>query len=142
MKIVAITENHLYQKVYARGRHVAAPTVVVYCLRDRAANRLQRENPRKQTVNRLGLTATKKLGNAVQRSRVRRILREAYRLADKEHPLRKGYLIVLVARPAAVHAKMQDVLRDLSSAFSKMDLYEAPAEAGTAFKEKPEECPL
>ena len=141
MKAIAITENHLFQKVYAKGKHVATPTVVVYCLKDRAASRLQKENPRKQKINRLGLTTTKKLGNAVKRSRVRRILREAYRRAEADRPVRKGNLIVLVARSAALSAKMQTVYRDLVYAFAKMDLYEpAPglsSESGAGPKENP-----
>ncbi len=139
MKTIAITENHLFQKVYAKGKHVATPTVVVYCLKDKASNRLQKANPLKQKVNRLGLTTTKKLGNAVKRSRVRRILREAYRRAESERPIRKGNLIVLVARSAALSAKMQTVYADLVFAFSKMDLYDPAPDRSVEAEKSPKE---
>ncbi len=50
--------------------------------------------------NRYGIITGKRLGNAVKRNRVRRLLREALRLA---HPhMRTGYDVVIVAHPGAV----------------------------------------
>lgn len=50
-------------------------------------------------VNRLGLTVSTKLGNAVRRNRIRRRLREIYRLSEEK--LSRGYDIVIVARASA-----------------------------------------
>ena len=124
MKYIAIGENHLYQKAYTRGMKCGTRTVAVYVLRDYAAQRLQKENPEKKKINRVGLTVTKKLGHAVVRSRVKRILREAYRQMDTATPVKRGFLIVLAARDAAVPAKTQDVLRDLQYAFRKLGMLE------------------
>ena len=105
MKYTAIGENHLYSKVYARGKKAVSRTVVVYCLRDYHAGRLQKAHPMKLRVNRIGLTATKKLGGAVTRNRVKRVLRAALQDVEKRTPLKTGFLIVIVARDAAVYAK-------------------------------------
>lgn len=124
MKYRAIGENHLYQKTYARGMKAVARTVVVYCLRDYAAQKLQRAHPQHKRVNRIGLTVTKKIGGAVTRSRVKRILREGFRRLDTETPLKTGYLVVLVARDAAVTAKTQQIYTDLNYAFRKLGMLE------------------
>lgn len=124
MKYRAIGENHLYQKAYMRGEKAVTRTVVVYILRDYAAQRLQKAHPQKKRVNRVGLTVTKKLGGAVTRSRVKRILREAFRRLDKERPLKTGFLVVLVARDAAVNAKTQDIHTDLGYAMKKLGMHE------------------
>ena len=124
MKNIAISENHLYKKVYAKGEKVFCKHIAVYVLTDYRASRLARENPLKTKVNRVGITVSKKLGKAVTRSRVRRIIREAYRLVETEKSVKKGRLVVLVGREAAVGAKSTDVVRDLVYAFSKLGMLE------------------
>lgn len=72
--------------------------MVLYC----------RKNGRRES--RLGLTTGTKLGHAVVRNRVRRRLREIYRL--QEDKLLPGYDIVVVARVRAVHSKYAVLERD------------------------------
>ena len=122
MKYRAIGENHLYMKAYRKGKKIAAKNVVVYVLPDFHAFRLKKENPQKKFINRIGLTVTKKIGKAVVRSRVKRVIREGYRLVDKEYGVKKGNLIVLVARDACVKAKSTDVRSDLIFAFKKLEM--------------------
>ncbi|MBO4354028.1 MAG: ribonuclease P protein component [Clostridia bacterium] len=122
MKNIAISENHLYKKVYAKGDKVFCKHIVVYVLTDYHAARLARANPLKTKVNRVGITVSKKLGKAVVRSRVRRIIREAYRIIQTEENLKKGKLIVIVGREAAVDAKSTDVEKDMRYAFAKLGM--------------------
>ncbi len=122
MKQKAICENHLYGKAYAKGKKQVSKHIVVYVLKDWKAGVFRRQNPQKQAVNRVGLTVTKKIGNAVQRNRCKRIIREAYRLIEKENTVRHGYLIVIVAREAAVSAKMPCIKQELTRALTALQL--------------------
>jgi len=122
MKYKAIGENHLYLKAYSKGKKIVAHHTVVYVLPDRHAVLFKKENPQKQYINRIGLTVTKKIGGAVTRSRVKRIIREGYRLTDKEYGIKKGFLIVLVARDTAVGAKATDIKKDMVYAFKRLEM--------------------
>ena len=122
MKFTAICENHLYQKAYSKGKRFVTPCVAVYVLPDWAKGRLKKAHPLKITVNRIGLTVSKKLGGAVVRSRTRRILREAYRQLDKKYGIRRGYLVVLAARQEATDKKSTDLEKDLDRAFDRLDM--------------------
>lgn len=122
MKAMAISENHLYKKVYAKGDKVFCKHIVVYVLTDYHAARLARANPLKTKVNRVGITVSKKIGKAVVRTRVRRIIREAYRITEKEEKVKKGKLIVIVGRESAVTAKSTDIKNDLIFALSKLGI--------------------
>ncbi len=126
MKFTAITENHLYAKAYAKGKRAVTPTVTVYVLRDYAARRLRSAHPQKKTVNRIGLTVTKKLGGAVERNRAKRVLREAMRAVEREPGVKTGFLVVLAARDRATTAKATEVEHDLRTALAKLDMLAQP----------------
>ena len=81
--------NHIFQRLY-RTAGQANGHIVLYARRNRTGE------------NRVGITVSKKLGKAHIRNRVRRRLREVYRLnEDKFQP---GWDIVVVARSRAVEA--------------------------------------
>ena len=121
MKSYAIKEHHLYNKAFAKGQRSVGKLTAVYVLRDFAAKRLQKANPQKEYLNRVGLSVGKKIGGAVQRNRAKRLLREAYR-AVKAEGLKTGYLVVLAAREEIRGKKTQDVEKELRRAFLKLGM--------------------
>ena len=123
MKFSAICENHLYSKAYSKGKRAVTSALAVYVLPDYQAKRLAKAHPQKTVVNRIGLTASTKLGGAVVRSRVRRILRAGLSALEKERTLKVGYLIVIAARSQAVDLKSDDIKRHLGIAFEKLGMY-------------------
>ena len=122
MKHIAIGENHLYSKTYAKGAKFIGHHVIMYVLKDFRAHKLMLANPKKEYVNRIGLTVSKKIGKAHKRNRVKRILREGLRPVENENNLKKGFLIVLVARPSATGAKSTDIRNDLTKAVKALRL--------------------
>ena len=58
-------------------------------------------------ITRLGITVSKRIGNAVKRNRIKRVLRELFRLNKSRFP--EGYDIVIVARKDASHLSYQTV---------------------------------
>ena len=86
-----LKKNSDFRRLYSKGKSAVTPYLVVYCRRNRS------------DVNRLGYTVSTKLGHAVVRNRVRRRLREIYRLNAPK--LKTGYDIVIVARGKCVDAK-------------------------------------
>ena len=94
--------NHIFRRLYRKGQSAANGYLVLYC----------RKNGSRQ--NRIGLTVGAKLGHAVDRNRLRRRLREIYRLHEGQFA--RGYDIVVVARTAA----MQAPYRQLEGAYLRL----------------------
>jgi ribonuclease P protein component len=73
-------------------------------------------------TNRIGISASKKVGGAVQRNRSKRVVRAGLAQLLKRYSVRGGNLIVIAVRAAAVDAKSTDIEKDLFYAFKKLDL--------------------
>lgn len=70
--------------------------------------------------SRLGITVGKKVGNAVTRNRVRRLIKENYRLMESE--IRDGFDIVIVARAKMATSDFHASGASLRTLFGKCGL--------------------
>lgn len=104
-KTVSIKENKDFKRLYYRGKSVANEILAVYYRRNNCP------------YCRLGLTVSGKVGKAVVRNRVRRLIKESYRLMEDKLPL--GLDIVVVARTRAAGADFKTVSGALERAFKK-----------------------
>lgn len=80
---------------------------------------IARSEPERVKLIGVGLTVTKKIGNAVVRNRARRRLREALRLALPGSTL-PGHDYVVVARKGALNRPFAELQHDLLGAFQQI----------------------
>jgi ribonuclease P protein component len=102
--------NHVFRRLYSTSGH-ANSYLVLYARKNRSA------------TNRVGVTVSKKLGCAVVRNRVRRRLREVYRL--NEEKFSSGWDIVVVARSRCITADFAKLTQAYLSLAEKAGLLEA-----------------
>jgi ribonuclease P protein component len=94
-----------FLKVQERGQQLPADCVLALVL----------DNARADKATRVGFTVSSKVGNAVVRNRIRRILRELTRTRREAFP--KGLDMVLIARQSAAKAEFRAFVR----AFDKLE---------------------
>jgi ribonuclease P protein component len=96
-----------FERVYRQGRSVANRHLVLYSFPNAAIDR-----------PRLGLSVSRKVGGAVERSHVKRLLREAF--TGVEPQLEGGHDVVVVARPEARELAQREGLAGIDEALEEL----------------------
>lgn len=91
MKIVKLKENYEFRRAYARGKSCVTPFFAVYIFKNRRGG------------VRLGITAGKKIGGAVNRNRAKRVITAAFYECLPQ--ISDGYDFVIVARTRILEIK-------------------------------------
>lgn len=104
---ISLNKNRSFRYVYNKGASVVSPLLVTYVLK----NKCQK--------NRIGITASKKIGNAVERNRARRIIKAAYR--NLKNSMRTGFDIVFVARAKTVKSNSNKISLVMNHHLGKLE---------------------
>lgn len=88
---VILKNNKDFLNLYKKGRYIPSKYSVIYV------------KPNGKSCNRFGITAGKKIGNAVARNRAKRLIRLAYQQNEINLPV--GIDIVVVARSGILGIK-------------------------------------
>jgi ribonuclease P protein component len=97
-----------FERVYRQGRSTANRHLVLYTFPNGAAD----GRPR------LGMSVSRKVGGAVQRNHVKRLVREAF--AHVEPSLRGGYDVVVVARPPVSELAEREGLAGVAASLDEL----------------------
>ena len=100
-----------FQRVYHKGKSYAGRYLILYVFKNYHGEK-----------DHVGFAAGKKMGCAVVRNRVKRLLRESYRLEQAKVP--QGVTLLLVGRAATVKGKSQMVQQDFVRLLKKAKLWE------------------
>ncbi|WAA09534.1 ribonuclease P protein component [Fervidibacillus albus] len=94
-----IKKNEDFQKIFQKGKSTANRQFIIYRL----------ENGRDHF--RIGLSVSKKIGNAVVRNRIKRYVRQAFHELEQE--IRPSYDLIIIARKSAKDMSYQEVKKSL-----------------------------
>jgi ribonuclease P protein component len=96
-----------FERVYRQGRSVSNRHLVLYSFPNESVGR-----------PRLGLSVSRKVGGAVERNHVKRLLREAFDGVQAE--LSEGHDVVVVARPEARELAEREGLSGIDGALAEL----------------------
>ncbi len=103
-----LKKNYEFKKVYDEKKYFVEKYIVMY---------LSMNN---STLNRVGFSVSKKIGNSVVRNRVKRLMKEAFRQVSVN--MKHGYDMVFTARVGSAAADFKQIERNMSSIIKKAKL--------------------
>jgi ribonuclease P protein component len=110
-----IKKNSQFRFIYSRGKSYSNDKLVLYIFKNR------------KSINRIGLSVSKKVGKSVVRNRIKRLIREGYRL--NKNMYKKGFDLIFIARAGAKNAKFTDIERSVIYLMKKGGLLKEGAES-------------
>jgi len=105
LKLDSLKKNYQFQKVYKHGKSVASKTIILYFKRNGT-----------RQLN-LGISISKKIGNSVQRHRLKRIYKEAFRQLREK--IKDGYDFIIVARKGTAKTTYHEAVEELTKTFNR-----------------------
>lgn len=107
-KIISLKKNTDFTRVLTKGRRFLGRYLVLYV----------KENH--LNLNRLGIAISKKIRKSVVRNRIKRLIRESYRLSKED--MKKGYDIVIIWKNINSDVLFKEVFGDLQKVLKKSGL--------------------
>ena len=104
-----IKKDSDFRKVYQRGKSLADRNLVIYTMKN------------KSDKSRIGISISKKVGKANERNRIRRCIKEAYRLNIDDKVL-GGYDLVFIARINAADKDYRELEKSLKYICKKANI--------------------
>lgn len=109
MKKFKLTQNKEFRVVYRKGKSYSNELLVLYVYKT------------KNDYTRFGISVSKKVGKSVVRNRVKRLIKESYRLNC--HKIKKGYDLVFIARTLSSNKNYTSIENSLINLVKKAGLY-------------------
>lgn len=103
--MITIKENAIFRKAYNKGKKEVSHNLVLYYVPNRGQTRV-------------GITVSKKIGKAVVRNRIRRLVRESWRAFC----IKEGFDVVVVARNSAANSDFFAIKNSLFDMLCKSEL--------------------
>ena len=102
----SLTKRRDFDFVFKKGASLASKSLVIYA------------RPNELNFSRLGLSVSRKIGKAVTRNRIKRLLREVMRKMSGDIPLHCDF--VFVARKLSADSGLDDFMMDIKRSFSRL----------------------
>ena len=109
MRIYRIRKNAEFRAVYRRGKSFSNSLLVLYIYKN------------KKNINRLGVSINKRVGNSVERNRIKRLIKEIYRLNSDN--IKVGYDLVFIARNLSKGRNYMEIGNSIKNLIKKAGLW-------------------
>lgn len=110
-KAYRIKKNEEFQKIFKHGQSFANRQFVIYFM-----------EKSEQTHFRIGLSVSKKIGNAVMRNQIKRYLRQAFHEFESE--IRPNYDLVIIARKPTNQMNFHEIKQSLTHVLKRSRLFQ------------------
>lgn len=112
-KTQMLKKNYEYKYVFKKGQYYSGKYIEIFCLKNNYSK------------NRLGIAISKKITKSVKRNRIKRLIRENYRLFEKDLKIGNSIIILWKKKADIEFATFENIKIDMLKIFEKAEILEA-----------------
>ncbi len=106
-----LKKNYEFKNVLSKGKYYSGKYVDIYILKN------------KKQINVIGIAVSKKVAKATKRNRIKRIIRENYRLIENELEVGNNILFLWKKKSSIENATFDNIKKDIQNIFKYAEIY-------------------
>ena len=110
-RTIKLKKNYEFNNTFKRGKYFSGELIECFYLKN------------KKKVNFFGIAISSKLCNAVQRNRIKRVIREAYQKLELNIEVGNTFVFLWKKKSDIEECNYENVLKDMQNIFKKMGIY-------------------
>ncbi len=109
-KVLMIKKDEDYRRVYRKKNSISNKNIIMYVMKTNT----------KET--RVGISVSKKIGKAVVRNKIKRRIKESYRV-EYSHKVKDGYDIIFLARGPIVDIEYNEIKKAIYNVLKRKEMF-------------------
>ena len=112
-KTEMLKKNYEFKKVFLKGKYYRGEFIEAFIVKTN----------KKENINRIGIAVSKKNSNSVKRNKIKRLIKENYRL--QEEKIKTGYNIIFLwnKKKEPQYATFLNIKKDIEEIFKKANIF-------------------
>ena len=108
-----LKKNYEFKKVFLKGKYYRGEFIEAFIVKTN----------KKENINRIGIAVSKKNSNSVKRNKIKRLIKENYRL--QEEKIKTGYNIFFLwnKKKEPQYATFLNIKKDIEEIFKKANIF-------------------
>lgn len=105
-----LKKNYEFKYIFLKGKHISGKYIEIYIKKNNLSKNL------------LGIAISKKIAKSVKRNRIKRLIRENYRLLENDLKIGNSIIILWKKNISIQEATFKNIENDLKNAFKKANI--------------------
>lgn len=111
-KTIMLKKNYEFKNILTRGKYFGGKNIEIFVVSNDIA------------INMLGIAISKKIGNSVNRNKIKRLIKENYRLIEKDINLGYNLVILWKKKVSKEQATFNNIKEDMIDVFKSAKILE------------------
>lgn len=105
---ITLKKNYEFEKIFSKGKYINGKYICAYMMKNH------------MNINKIGIAISKKVGKSVQRNRIKRLIRENYRMLENDINLGNNIVFLWKKNTTITDATYKNIEEDMKNIINRV----------------------